>query len=508
MAAAMRSRQLLQRPYPLLLGLYFSLGLVSANIDQMFLAAGLRSVLVTGVLTLVAYILFCWRAREADRAALIFAWCILGFFLYGHVYDLLEGQKVFGLLIGRHLVLFPSWLILFILVGVWLSRRRKTFPWSSRVLNLITSLLVLLPLVQIGLFEWNRAHPKAVSQVGSSTSAVEEGSRVSNEPPPDIYYIIMDGYPRADMLYEYHGVENSEFLSALQGMGFYVAPCSQSNYAMTTLSLVSSLNMDYLQGMAEDITTIDRTGSIIQSRVRQFLEERGYTIVSIETGIWFTEFHDADYFISRADPVASTYFMHPRLTNYEIMFLRTTMLRVLEESSSAWLDPLLEDPRTDIYNLLLFELDQLEASPEIEGPKFVFAHVLAPHSKDLIFGADGSMVVTSGDDEALRNELIFLNRRLLEIFSTIQAESQVPPIIILQSDHGLDPEARMANLSAFYLPDDGKAALYPSITPVNIFRLVFNTYFQQDLPLLPDTSYYSPYEEMFNFTEVSYPCEP
>ena len=64
-------------------------------------------------------------------------------------------------------------------------------------------------------------------------------------------------------------------------------------------------------------------------------------------------------------------------------------------------------------------------------------------------------------------------------------------MIIIQGDHGLDTEARMAILNAYYLPGDGAKMLYPTITPVNSFRVVFNAYFGQEYPILPDTSLYS-----------------
>jgi len=66
----------------------------------------------------------------------------------------------------------------------------------------------------------------------------------------------------------------------------------------------------------------------------------------------------------------------------------------------------------------------------------------------------------------------------------------------------------MANLIAYYFPNNGAGVLYPTITPVNTFRLVLNTYFGQDLTLLPDVSYYSAYEDRFKFTEVRVPCNP
>ena len=81
----------------------------------------------------------------------------------------------------------------------------------------------------------------------------------------------------------------------------------------------------------------------------------------------------------------------------------------------------------------------------------------------------------------------------------IIANSSQPPIIILQADHGpasmLDQESldntnikeRMAILNALYLPGDGDKGLYPSITPVNTFRIIFNHYFGTNYSLLKGT---------------------
>ena len=44
-------------------------------------------------------------------------------------------------------------------------------------------------------------------------------------------------------------------------------------------------------------------------------------------------------------------------------------------------------------------------------------------------------------------------------------------------------------LSAYYLPDKEISGLYPSISPVNTFRLIFNLYFGTSHTLLPDESY-------------------
>jgi hypothetical protein len=66
---------------------------------------------------------------------------------------------------------------------------------------------------------------------------------------PDIYYIILDAYGRADTLQSLFDYDNSEFLDFLEAKGFYVADCAQSNYSQTILSLSSSLTSIILMSL-------------------------------------------------------------------------------------------------------------------------------------------------------------------------------------------------------------------------------------------------------------------
>jgi hypothetical protein len=52
------------------------------------------------------------------------------------------------------------------------------------------------------------------------------------------------------------------------------------------------------------------------------------------------------------------------------------------------------------------------------------------------------------------------------------------------------------------LPGDGQEQLYETITPVNTFRLIFDTYFNGDYGLLEDISYYSEKGDQFNFVVI------
>jgi hypothetical protein len=79
-----------------------------------------------------------------------------------------------------------------------------------------------------------------------------------------------------------------------------------------------------------------------------------------------------------------------------------------------------------------------------------------------------------------------------------------PPVIIVQGDEGPYPPETLGDafdwrtadavqlrersgiLNAYHLPGAAATTLYPSISPVNSFRVVFNNYFGTNLPLLPD----------------------
>jgi hypothetical protein len=129
-------------------------------------------------------------------------------------------------------------------------------------------------------------------------------------------------------------------------------------------------------------------------------------------------------------------------------------------------------------------------------------HIIIPHFP-FIFTPDGQFQTDPGyysgkgniaineeyKKKGYLNQVQFDNNQLLVIIKTLLADSKTPPIIIIQGDHGLNGENRFVILNAYYLPGNGNALLYPQITPVNTFRVIFNTYFGSHFELLPDISY-------------------
>jgi hypothetical protein len=86
--------------------------------------------------------------------------------------------------------------------------------------------------------------------------------------------------------------------------------------------------------------------------------------------------------------------------------------------------------------------------------------------------------------------LEYTSKEMLVIIQTLLNSSKVKPVIILQADHGMATTNGVIHneiLNAFYFPDGNYSRLYPTITPVNTFRVVLDQFFQRNYPLLGDT---------------------
>ena len=135
-----------------------------------------------------------------------------------------------------------------------------------------------MPLLSIGAYGIERAFANR-GRKAQDAEAISLNGGTGDGSFPDIYYIILDGYPSDANLKEFYDFDNQEFTACLRDRGFYIASESRSNYALTFLSLASSLNLDYLQGVVDQIgvESIDRSvpaQMISDSTVKQFLRSK------------------------------------------------------------------------------------------------------------------------------------------------------------------------------------------------------------------------------------------
>jgi hypothetical protein len=501
--------------FPLLVSIYPPVNLLAYNIQYVYFVDALRSIIICLAIALVSLLILKSILREGNKAALAFGLLWGLFFTYGHAYNLLKPHHIFGLSFASHRLLILIWVALAGIGLVWILRLKRSLGGVIRALTQTGALiLVIFPLREIGSYAINNAIARSAEV--SQLSGAEELYLPPGKIPPDIYYIIVDSYLRQDVLQKHYGYDNSSFLNALEDMGFRVTRCSQSNYAWTELSLASSLNMDYLQTLASNHTTEDTRHAetrwlFQQSAVRRILKELGYKLVAFETGFYWTEIKDADIYITPAS--------HPSgLNTFEVILVKTSVGLILFDAAPALPDSLnqaLNNPDSIHRERLLFTLDKLSEVPaSIPGPKFVFAHILAPHNP-YVLDQDGNAVTYPSNmepgmwEKGYFDELIYVNKRILQIINMILTNSPTPPIIILQGDHAIYWAAapdRLKILNAYYLPGGDTSQLYDSISPVNSFRVVFNQYFSASYPLLEDRGYYSSSFERFQYELMPNTC--
>ncbi len=492
--------------YPVAISAYPVLALLSANVGQIQPAAGIRSLLVSVAFGGMLYFVIWSFLRQAYKSAFLATLWLALFFTFGHAYIAIDEKYPES---NYTLWLAIGWIVLFMLALAWVLRSQSTFVSSTATFNTIALALMVMAVGQISL----AVGPRSVHASGAE-NAPSQNDLVLPQYPPDVYYIILDSYTREDFLKMVYDYDNSEFVDALQERGFYIASCSQSNYVRTEISLASSLNMMYIQEL-DDAFTPDSTArrtlwdSLKHSAVRHNFESLGYETVNFATGFAWMELDDADHFLT-PPPFTSG------LTEFEGLFFRTTLARYAQDW--GWVDPdaVLGQSFRDRFNNVFDNMDDVASMP---GSQFSYIHLISPHPP-FVFDAEGNPMYPPGFwneqrqypydmyQKGYTNQLTYLNKRMLEAIDTILEESDTPPIIIIQGDHGVwmqPKDRRMWILNAYYLPGNNDK-LYPSISPVNTFRLVFNSYFGGRYEMLEDVSYFSPVPNLYDFTKMPNSC--
>ncbi|MGB8251847.1 MAG: hypothetical protein WCF08_01415 [Anaerolineaceae bacterium] len=489
--------------HPALFTLYPVLALYTVNIHEVAIAVMWRPLLISLAGSILLLAILRLILRDWLKASLITSFIIFLFYSYGRLYEGLKTTPLATMNIVRHrylAVLFVAILVM----GSWLLIKTiRDFKPITGVLNAIAVVLVILPGYQIASNFINTSSGEhAASNWIPSTSLI---SPAQPKEKPDVYYIILDTYARSDRIKAELGYDNSDFLQQLKALGFYIATCSRSNYNNTHNSIVSSLNMSYLpelyaEGAIQGISIPDIWMLIKPSAVRRNFEALGYKIVAFDSGFEWTRIDDADLYLQRGGDAYGLKFVSP----FEQMLMDTTVLKILSDyQSKANLEKYLEGthPQANFIGQEEFILDQLPKVAEISDPTFTFAHIDIPHPP-YVFSPDGYLtdpgywsvpVKGAVDEEHFRSGYIYaveyIDARILEIVREILSKSSTPPIIIIQGDHGYGEGDNFPILNAYFLPNVQPGTLYPTLSPVNSFRLIFNQYFGGQYTLLPDKSF-------------------
>jgi hypothetical protein len=492
-------------PYPLIFIAAIILDRVVISSTQIGIAESLRTLFILSLLATLAMAVIQYFIKDSHRTSFIVGMVPAAFIAYRSCYSYFKihfpyqadylGFALMVLLGGLYAAIVRR--------SVW--RRIQKPAQITAYLNVVFITLLSFQVIRLGQDGYRMVTSLNSSQ-NRAIPAFDLDLHLEKELTPDIYVIVLDSYGREDVLRDMYGYDNSEFIGWAKERGFYVADESHSNYIQTPYSMASLWNFNHIQAWDSSYEYAKYLSEPIQNNyVFRALKEIGYTTVSFEGALHYTEIRSSDVYLSSFLP----------LNDFETLLLVDSPLEPL--SNLVDLKIPVQTYKTHRQRTL-YQLETLKKIPtDIPGPKIIYAHLMVPHPP-FVFDQNAGFHIPrrpytlaegtelQGGREAYwsgyRGQVKFINREIMKVVDEILARSETSPIILIMGDHGPasmfswnieEPGClweRTSNLYAILLPGhQSDGTVYPSMTPVNTFRVIFNTYFGTSLPLLEDSSY-------------------
>ncbi len=493
---------------PLAFSYSYILSLYYHNIGELTLRVLLAPLLIVGIAVLVLYGVLMVLLKNSIKSNLFLSIFSITVFSYGDIVPIVRSWKffteVFRIESGN--VVAGCSIAVLIILYFCLSRTKSALSALYSYMLIAGIFSVFMPLFRIGWYEVKDRPHKTISS--RFRVPAQTGKPINTSTLPDIYYIIPDSYSAPSVFSKYFGYDNSQFAEFLKGKGFSVIGNATSNYPKTYLSVASALNMEYLDYLSVYKNSSDETliTPVIQNNaVVLFLKSIGYTYYHI--GSWWgpTQYNwlaKRNYNLDLTNPAG--------LDAFSSIILRSSLIYPF--LPKKFLDSVMTESVDDKRKRILYEFNTLDEISSLPGPKFIFAHIIAPHGPN-VFDAECKYIgendwIGVTDEAGYTDQVQCINRMLKDAITAILTKSKQPPVILLQSDEGapflanlLTPpdnwkeasddllKEKFPVLSAYYIQGRNLSGIPDDMTPVNSFRFIFNTVFATNIPLLGNRSY-------------------
>jgi hypothetical protein len=449
----------------------------------------------TGACALV-YFIFLPVFRNYVKAAIMATYLMAFYCFFGAVHDFLKAHSSF---LYKYSILVPAFLVLGGLLIFYLRKKGGPFTKSSLFIN---TLFIIYLVVDGGGIIWKLIFPAPNKLSVYSFVKDNPYALCTDCPKPDIYFLLFDEYASSLSLRQRFGYDNSDLDSFLTKNGFNVQTKSKSNYNFTPFSMSSTLNMSYLHGFfdpaactADDYAYCNNL--IKDDQVIKFLSFQGYDIANYSV-------FDLAGNPSKVDqsflPLKTKLITDRTLFSYLkrdigwMLYTGKWEIKWLTENTFF---------QQATNNERLIAGVEKESETHAKHPRFIYAHIYLPHPP-FFYDRNGNLKdkstifresVADKMPQAYLDYLPYTNGKIKELITAIQHNSKDSAVIIFMGDHGFRdkptepfPGSFFQNQNAVFFPDRDYHLLYDSITNVNMFRLVFDKLFKQNIPLLRDTS--------------------
>jgi len=419
--------------------------------------------------------------RNITMASLMTISCLVPFYYTGDLKSWLD--KLPRSFLQTYVFLLSVFVVI-LLVLFFILRKKRTVP--GKLFFFINTAILLFIAADVVTIFFTGSKNKYTIETNNEMSY--EGCDSCNK--PDIYYIIFDAYSSSNQLKNEFGYSNQSIEDYLHNKGFYVAKDSKSNYNSTAYSVGSTLNMNYIKNVDTIKKTTDRQylqalKLSYKNEVVALLQNEGYNILN----------HSLFDFDSHPTTLKNIDFWGIRklYDNYNLLI---KLGRDIGYHFSTKIVTLFDNDRFSLNKQRLSNEILKEIIPSVKlkttGPKFVYGHFLGPHPP-YSYDSTGNLFESPPPpaEVGYLHEIAFSNSLIKQITDSIMAYSNRPTVIIFQGDHGIsfdepaNQEHYFSNFSAIYFSNKDYNLLTDSTHNVNTFRIVFNTFFDQEMKLLP-----------------------
>jgi hypothetical protein len=423
---------------------------------------------------------------STDKSQIVLVWVAVIYLFFKTIKD--------WLVVKAALQLFTSYstylILLFVLTVLFLvGLRRMSAAAASKLSGYLTVVFLIVCSVEISqllfIFAKERATPFKTAEIKFTHPA--------DTTYPDVYVLQLDEYAGLHTLDKIFGTSNQKFVDHLAERNFHVVKNPNSNYNGTAFSVLSLLNMGYIEGLNRDeiasaVAYNKSVAAINNNLLVPFFRENGYTISN-------HSFFDID-----------------KTKSLDYLFLPTKKRLMLDKTfGSVLTNDLLCSINSNSFHLLINDfpakIDKYnqevikrthETIQTAKGPVFMFTHLMMPHAPYLRDSSGNLRNIGEAYRESNRglNSASYLqytnysNTVVLEMIDLIKARKP-NSVIVLLSDHGLrnikktnNKYHEFNNFLAIYSPKQMQYPIPETLCTVNVFRYILNNHFGQNFPWL------------------------
>jgi Sulfatase len=423
-----------------------------------------------------------------EKALIFLMWLMVNYLFFKYVKDrliLFTGAKF----LYSYKIYLPLLGIISLFIGYILLRLK-----SSRAVRLsiyLNTLFIVLVVIEVGESVYHLFYTKSTP---FKTEMIEL-TKLDKKPHPSIYLFVLDEYAGSKTMSSDYNFTNSAFTEQLKKKSFFVPAKPNSNYNGTPFSVLSMLNMAYIDELkGSDIKSVVSyskcADAIKDNKLMSFFLSNGYRLIN------------------------NSFFSINYTTREKYLFLPVEDRLMLDKTfGSVLLNDLLctvnsnkfhkiindLPSRIDKYNQTIIQ-KSFNTIEKKRGPVFMYSHLMIPHAPFLRnqFGELRNMGEAYRESNGKMNIAAYINYMqycntvmLKMVDAVLRKDSSA--IIVITSDHGLRNvqkgdviNSEFNNFMAIRAPANQYAGFTDSTCMVNLFRLVLNNHFEQNLRLLPN----------------------